>query len=228
MWIVRIALSRPFTFVVLALLLFLAAPILLVRTLVDVFPAIDVPVASIIWTYTGRVLARWKTGLRPSTSGHLRLQSPILSTSSRRRSMVLPLSKFTCSRRPTLTEPSLRRSYCEASAPLHHSTIGRSLRRVSCPHSTARTDWQRPLQQQQLNDIGVNFIRPQLAAVSSPTPCASKRSQTTVTTPVWSAIWTLSLPSRLLSNQQISIHLQGQCIISTVTLIRALGGNWYN
>jgi len=32
----------------------------------------------------------------------------------------------------------------------------------------------------------------------------------------------------LLSNQQISIQLQGQCIISTVTLIRALGGNWYN
>jgi multidrug efflux pump subunit AcrB len=57
MWIVRIALSRPYTFVVLALLLFLAAPIMLLRTPIDIFPAINVPVVSIIWTYTGLVPA---------------------------------------------------------------------------------------------------------------------------------------------------------------------------
>jgi multidrug efflux pump subunit AcrB len=55
MWIVRIALSRPYTFVVLALLLFLAAPIMIMRTPVDIFPSINVPVVSIIWTYTGLV-----------------------------------------------------------------------------------------------------------------------------------------------------------------------------
>src|SRR5258708_36288132 len=57
MWIVRLALSRPYTFVVLALLLFLAAPVMMLRTPVDIFPAINVPVVSIIWTYTGLVPA---------------------------------------------------------------------------------------------------------------------------------------------------------------------------
>src|ERR1700693_1039447 len=61
MWIVRIALSRPYTFVVLALLLFLAAPIMILRTPVDIFPAINVPVVSIIWTYTGLVPSEMET-----------------------------------------------------------------------------------------------------------------------------------------------------------------------
>src|ERR1700692_2944300 len=53
MWIVRLALNRPYTFVVLALLLFLIAPVMLLRTPVDIFPEINIPVVSIIWTYTG-------------------------------------------------------------------------------------------------------------------------------------------------------------------------------
>ena len=43
MWIVRLALNRPYTFVVLALLLFLAAPLVLLRTPVDIFPEINIP-----------------------------------------------------------------------------------------------------------------------------------------------------------------------------------------
>src|SRR5580700_1549638 len=53
MWIVKIALSRPYTFIVLALVLFLFAPVMLMRTPVDIFPEINVPVVSIIWTYSG-------------------------------------------------------------------------------------------------------------------------------------------------------------------------------
>jgi multidrug efflux pump subunit AcrB len=53
MWIVLLALRRPYTFVVAALLLILMTPFILMRTPVDIFPAINIPVISIIWNYTG-------------------------------------------------------------------------------------------------------------------------------------------------------------------------------
>jgi len=53
MWIVKVALTRPYTFIVLALLILLAAPIMILRTPTDIFPNIDIPVVSIGWTYTG-------------------------------------------------------------------------------------------------------------------------------------------------------------------------------
>lgn len=53
MWIVRLALNRPYTFVVAALVLLLSTPLLLLRTPVDIFPAIDIPVVSVVWVYNG-------------------------------------------------------------------------------------------------------------------------------------------------------------------------------
>jgi multidrug efflux pump subunit AcrB len=53
MWIVRLALNRPYTFVVAALLLLLMTPFVLTKTPTDIFPAIDIPVVSVIWQYTG-------------------------------------------------------------------------------------------------------------------------------------------------------------------------------
>src|SRR6266536_145233 len=53
MWIVRLALRRPYTFVVAALLLLLMTPFVLVRTPTDIFPAINIPVVSVIWSFTG-------------------------------------------------------------------------------------------------------------------------------------------------------------------------------
>jgi multidrug efflux pump subunit AcrB len=53
MWIVRLALNRPYTFVVAALLLVLLTPLILLRTPTDIFPAINIPVISIIWQYAG-------------------------------------------------------------------------------------------------------------------------------------------------------------------------------
>src|ERR1700722_14507361 len=51
--IVRIALRRPYTFVVLALLLILIGPLAILRTPVDIFPEIRIPVVAVIWQYTG-------------------------------------------------------------------------------------------------------------------------------------------------------------------------------
>jgi len=53
MWIIRLALNRPYTFVVAALLLLLVTPFVLTRTPTDIFPSINIPVVSIIWSYTG-------------------------------------------------------------------------------------------------------------------------------------------------------------------------------
>ncbi|KVV64633.1 RND transporter [Burkholderia cepacia] len=53
MWIVRLALRRPYTFVVLALLIFIAGTLAILRTPTDIFPNIDIPVVSIVWSYNG-------------------------------------------------------------------------------------------------------------------------------------------------------------------------------
>src|ERR1043166_1410623 len=53
MWIVRLALRRPYTFVVAALLLLLMTPFVITKTPTDIFPAINIPVVSVIWSYTG-------------------------------------------------------------------------------------------------------------------------------------------------------------------------------
>ena len=52
MWIVRLALARPYTFIVFSLVLLLISPVALLRTPVDIFPSINIPVISVIWTFT--------------------------------------------------------------------------------------------------------------------------------------------------------------------------------
>src|SRR5258708_8831969 len=53
MWIVRLALRRPYTFVVLAVLILILGTLSALRTPTDIFPNINIPVVSIIWNYTG-------------------------------------------------------------------------------------------------------------------------------------------------------------------------------
>ena len=53
MWIVALALRRPYTFVVMALLILVLTPITILRTPTDIFPNIDIPVVSVIWFYSG-------------------------------------------------------------------------------------------------------------------------------------------------------------------------------
>jgi multidrug efflux pump subunit AcrB len=53
MWIVNVVLDRPYTFIILALLILLFSPVIILRTPVDIFPNINIPVVAISWTYTG-------------------------------------------------------------------------------------------------------------------------------------------------------------------------------
>lgn len=53
MWLVRLALRRPYTFVVLSLLLLLSGIYVTRKTPTDILPEIDIPVISVVWTYGG-------------------------------------------------------------------------------------------------------------------------------------------------------------------------------
>lgn len=53
MWIVRLALRRPYTFVVMSVLIIIMGVLAIIRTPKDIFPDIDIPVISVIWTYNG-------------------------------------------------------------------------------------------------------------------------------------------------------------------------------
>src|ERR1700687_1122229 len=53
MWIVRLALARPYTFIVMALVVILLTPVVLMRTPTDMFPDINIPVISLIWNFSG-------------------------------------------------------------------------------------------------------------------------------------------------------------------------------
>src|SRR6202166_5042605 len=55
MWIVKLALSRPYTFVVASILILILGALAIVRTPTDIFPNINIPVVSIIWNYNGMV-----------------------------------------------------------------------------------------------------------------------------------------------------------------------------
>ncbi len=53
MWIVKLALDRPYTFIVLALLIMVLSPVVILRTPTDIFPNINIPVIAVAWNYTG-------------------------------------------------------------------------------------------------------------------------------------------------------------------------------
>src|SRR5216684_3218684 len=61
MWIVKLALSRPYTFIVFSLVLLLVSPVVLLRTPVDIFPGINIPVISVIWSFNGLAPAEMET-----------------------------------------------------------------------------------------------------------------------------------------------------------------------
>src|SRR3954469_5699293 len=53
MWIVELALKRPYTVAIMSLLILLMGVLSLTRMVVDIFPAIDIPVVAVVWNYPG-------------------------------------------------------------------------------------------------------------------------------------------------------------------------------
>ena len=85
MWIVALALRRPYTFIVMALVIIILTPLTILRTATDIFPSIDIPVVSVVWFYTGmspqdmadRIVANSERGITTTVNDieHMESQS---------------------------------------------------------------------------------------------------------------------------------------------------------
>jgi multidrug efflux pump subunit AcrB len=169
MWIVRLALNRPYTFVVLALLLFLIAPVMLLRTPVDIFPEIDIPVVSIIWTYSGlvpremesRITSIYERALTTTVGDVDHIESQSLYGVAVIKVYLQPQANVdgaiaevnaeaeaTMKQLPSGITPPLVIRYSASTVPILQLGLSGA-----------------GLSEQQLNDFGTNFIRPQLATV---------------------------------------------------------------
>jgi multidrug efflux pump subunit AcrB len=187
MWIVKLALRRPYTFVVFSLLLLLIAPVALLRTPVDIFPSINIPVVSVVWTYTGlvptemanRIVSIFERSLTTSVNNIEHIESQSLNGVSVVKVFLQPnanvdgaISEIIAEAQTGIKQfppgitPPLVLSYNAATVPILQLGLGGQ-----------------GLSEQQLNDLGNNQIRPQLATVqgaSLPIPYGGKVRQVMV------------------------------------------------
>jgi CzcA family heavy metal efflux pump len=184
MWIVALALRRPYTFVVMALLILILSPIVILRTPTDIFPEIDIPVISIVWQYGGlspedmadRITTTTERALTTLVNDidHIESQSlngiAVVKVFFRPHAniqtalaQVTAISQTQLRQLPPGTTPPLVIQYTASSVPIVQ--IGLS---------------SKTLPEQQLFDLGVNFIRTQLITVPGaaiPFPYGGKQRQ---------------------------------------------------
>src|ERR1700680_4936951 len=187
MWIVKLALARPYTFIVFSLVLLLISPVVLLRTPVDIFPSINIPVISVIWTYTGlvpsemetRIVSIFERSLTTSVNNIEHIESQSFNGAAVVKVFLQPGAEINGASSEVIAEaqvglkqfppgitPPLVLSYDASSVPILQ--LGLSGKGMS---------------EQQLNDLGVNFIRPQLATIqgaSVPIPYGGKVRQVMV------------------------------------------------
>jgi multidrug efflux pump subunit AcrB len=187
MWIVRLALRRPYTFVVLSIVLLILGPIVILRTPTDIFPNINIPVVTVIWNYTGlspqemgnRITTPFERSMTTTVNDIQHIESQSLNGISVIKVFFQPganvpsaiaeitaIAQTQLRQLPPGTTPPLVISYSASSVPvLQLSLSGEGL------------------SEQALNDIGTNFIRTRLATVqgaSIPFPYGGKQRQVQV------------------------------------------------
>jgi CzcA family heavy metal efflux pump len=180
-WIVQIALKRPYTFVVLALLIALFGVRSALLTPTDIFPNINIPVISVVWTYTGllpddmsgRVIYYYERTLTAQVGDIEHLESQSLDGYGvvkiffqRNVNIAAAMAQVTAASQtvlkllpPGITPPYVL-SYNASSVPILQLALS-----------------SRKLPEMQLFDSGQNFIRPQLATVAGaavPSPYGGK------------------------------------------------------
>jgi len=188
MWIVRIALDRPYTFAVLALLILILSPLVILRTPTDIFPNINIPVIAVVWTYNGlnaeelegRLTSAYERGLttlvdniqhiESSTYNGLALVKIFLQPGASldtANAQVTAASQLMLRQLPPGTDPPEILNYSASNVPILQ--LGLSSDNLS---------------EQQLNDLGLNFLRTQLITVPGatiPYPYGGKQRQITIT-----------------------------------------------
>src|SRR5450759_3354422 len=169
MWIVRIALKRPYTFVVLALLILMVGPLTIARTPTDIFPNIDIPVVTIVWNYGGlsaeemstRIVSIYERMLTTTVNDIEHIESQSLRGISVVKIFFQPTAKIELAvaqvtavsnsatrQMPPGTQPPFILTYNASTVPVLQLALSG-----------------KQLSEQQLFDIGTNFLRVQLASV---------------------------------------------------------------
>ncbi len=187
MWIVRLALRRPYTFVVVALLLLILGPIVILRTPTDIFPNINIPVVSIIWNYQGldaqdmsnRIVFQTERALTTLVDDIQHIESQSLNgvavvkvffqphaDITKAIAQVTAISQTQIKQLPPGTTPPLVITYSASSVPIIQLALSGQ-----------------QLSEQQLFDYGVNFLRTRLITVPGcaiPWPYGGKQRQVQV------------------------------------------------
>ena len=169
MWIVQVALNRPYTFIVLAVLILVLSPILILRTPTDIFPNIDIPVIAVAWQFTGmnpeelegRLTSPYERALTTTVDNIEHIESTTVNGQAivkiylqhgasldTANAQVTAISQTILRFLPPGTLPPLIINYSASSVPILQ--LGLSGMGLS---------------EQQLNDLGQNFLRPQLVTV---------------------------------------------------------------
>src|ERR1700678_2661137 len=181
MWIVQVALKRPYTFVVLALLIALFGVRSALLTPTDIFPNINIPVISVVWTYTGllpddmsgRVIYYYERTLTAQVGDIEHIESQSLDGYGvvkiffqKNVDIAAAMAQVTAASQtvlkllpPGITPPYVL-SYNASSVPILQLALS-----------------SQKLPEMQLFDSGQNFIRPQLATVAGaavPSPYGGK------------------------------------------------------
>jgi len=187
MWIVKLALNRPYTFIVLALLILIAAPVVILRTPTDIFPNINIPVVSIGWTYTGlnpeelegRLTSPYEKALTTLVDNIQHIESTTYNGEAIVKVFLQPgASLDTANAQVTAASQYLLRQLPPGTLP--PQIINFSASSVPILQLGISGDG---LSEAQLNDYATNFIRTQLITVPGavvPSPYGGKQRQISV------------------------------------------------
>ncbi|RKR38149.1 efflux RND transporter permease subunit [Paraburkholderia sp. BL17N1] len=169
MWIVNVALKRPYTFIVMAILILLATPYVLFTTPVDVLPEINIPVVSIIWTYTGlsaqdmanRITSVNERSLTTTVNDIEHIESQSLAGITILKVFLQPNANIQTAIAQTVAveQAQLKQMPPGATPPLVISYSASSIPVIQLGLSSPK------LSEQALNDTALNFLRPQLVTI---------------------------------------------------------------
>ncbi|HEY0198575.1 MAG TPA: efflux RND transporter permease subunit [Rhodanobacter sp.] len=182
--IVRIALSRPYTFIVLALLILIIGPLTAMRTPTDIFPDINIPVIAVVWQYTGlspdqmegRITSPYERVLTTTVNDveHIEAKSiagfgivkiffqPTVNIATA-NAQVTAVSQTQLKQLPPGTTPPLILNYNASTVPILQLALSG-----------------KGLSEQNLGDLALNILRPQLVSVAGaavPLPYGGKTRQ---------------------------------------------------
>jgi multidrug efflux pump subunit AcrB len=187
MWIVRLALRRPYTFVVVSVLIAILGVSAIVSMPVDIFPYIDIPVVSVVWTYTGlspeemekRMVTIFERSMTTTVNDIEHIESQSYSGVSVTRVYFQPTAKVELAlAQITAISQTLLRTFPPGSTP--PSVIKYDASSVPIIQLGLQSD---TMSEQELFDMGQNFIRTQLATIqgaSVPLPYGGRFRQVMV------------------------------------------------